>query len=165
VLGRGPVFQDFLNISPTSVRRLTDMWACPRTLTSSAGRGNRSSMLILLSRLGGTGTSRTSCLGWVYDWRCREEEGGPTARKPECAVCGMWKNEWWGSYSSCGEGKGYSNREEGSNGVPIIPDGECNLTFVNGRVTPLEPSGIVVKYSGIWNNEGGVIRKRHRGRG
>jgi hypothetical protein len=63
--------------------------------------------------------------------------------------CGVWKREFLGWYSICGEGKGYSNLEEGSRGVPRIAEGECNLMFVNGRVTPLELSGIPVKYSVI----------------
>ena len=54
------------------------------------------------------------------------------------------------SYSSFGEGKGYSNRAEGSNGVPTIVEGECNLIFVNGKVMPLGPSGIAVTQSVIW---------------
>lgn len=66
-----------------------------------------------------------------------------------CGTCEMWGVGLLGSYPSCGEGKGYSNREEGSNGVPMITDGECNLMFVNGKATPLEPSGIVVTHSVI----------------
>ena len=74
----------------------------------------------------------------------------PTERKfDECGACGMRGVEPLGSYSSCGEGKGYSNREEGSNGVPMIVDGECNLMFVNGKVTPLGPSDIAVTHSVI----------------
>jgi len=65
----------------------------------------------------------------------------------ECEACGVWKIESVGWYSSCGEGKGYSNREEGSNGVPRIADGECNLIPVNGKVMPLEPSGMVLTNS------------------
>ena len=66
-----------------------------------------------------------------------------------CEACGEWKTEGYGSYSSCGEGKGYSNREVGSNGVPTIADGECSLMCVNGKVMPLEPSGIAAAYSAI----------------
>lgn len=68
----------------------------------------------------------------------------PTERiLEECVACGAWKIELAGWYSSCGEGKGYSNREEGSNGVPMIAEGECNLTFANGKAMPLELSDIV----------------------
>ena len=74
--------------------------------------------------------------------------------KPEeCGACEMWRTGWGGSYSSCGGGKGYSNREVGSDGVPIIEDGECNLTFVGGKAMPLEPSGIVATYSVTWKNQ------------
>lgn len=64
-------------------------------------------------------------------------------------MCGVWKIESVGWYSSCGEGKGYSNREVGSNGVPIIADGECSLMPVNGKLIPLEPSWTVVTNSVI----------------
>ena len=54
-------FYDFFGVSSTSFRLLMDAWACPRTLAPSEGRGNRNSMLTRLSKVGGTGTSRTSC--------------------------------------------------------------------------------------------------------
>jgi len=67
----------------------------------------------------------------------------------ECWAWGVWKVELVGWYSSCGDGKGYSNREDGSNGVPIIADGECNLMPVNGKPMPLEFSFMVVTNSAM----------------
>ena len=61
------IFCYFLNALSVPVRRLMGVWACLRTPTPSMGWGNRSSRLTLLSRPGGIGTSRISCLGWTSD--------------------------------------------------------------------------------------------------
>lgn len=59
------------------------------------------------------------------------------------------KAKFRGSDSDGGEGNGYSNREEGSSGVPTIVEGECNLMFANEKVMPFGPSGIAVTSSTI----------------
>lgn len=131
-------FQDFLAGSPTFplLLRRIDAWAFPRTSASSAGRGNRSSIPPHFFRVGGIGTWRTSRSGCTNE---RTEEVGPMGG----GFSGFEgrKDGFLEFDSSCGEGKGYSNREEGSNGVPIIAEGECNLRFANEKV--FEPSDTV----------------------
>ena len=149
-------FQDFPDGTSTFSRRLIGNWVSPRTFAPSSGRGNRSSMTIRLSKPGGTGTSRISCLGCTNDGRRRTEEGGRKGGRFGGFVRGQ-RSDFLDSDSSCGEGKGYSNREEGSDGVPMILEGECNLMSVAKKVMPFGLPGIAVTSSAIWKK---IVREQ-----